>query len=127
MNILETEAKVFTHHLVGQDASPQVIQIYKAAMASSKPDATAAKLLHFMVRHPFSIGFIDAGLVFHDSTSEARRHLYVLLAILEASTEYGDQFLPKNRNPFYIFIICYSGLRAAIKAVFGLILVKVMA
>lgn len=124
MDILEKEARIFTRYLVGRDVSSQAIRLYKVAMGNSKPDSVDKKLLRFMARHPSSIGFIDAGLVFHHSYSEARRRLYVMLAILEASTEYYDLFLPKKRSPFYIFVIFYSCIRAITKAGLGLLLVK---
>lgn len=127
MDILEKEARLFTRYLIHRDANPQAIRLYKATMSNSKPDNTDKKLLNFMVSHPSSIGFIDAGLVFHNSSSEARRRLYVMFAILEASSEYYDFFLPKKRSPFYILVIFYSGVRAIIKAGLGLIFVKVIA
>ncbi len=127
MNILELEASLFTRYLIGRDISPQASRLYITAVGSSKPNTADKKLLDFMVKHPRSIGLIDAGLVIHNSTSEARRRLYVMLAILEASTENHDLFLPTKRNPFYIFAVGLSGLRAVVKAVLGLLLVKVIA
>lgn len=127
MDILEKEAQIFTRYLIGAEANPQAIQLYAAAMSTSKPDSTDKRLLNFMVAHPGSIGLIDAGLVFHNAASEARRRLYVMFAILEASSEYYDCFLPKKRSPVYIFVIFYAGIRAIIKAGLGLLLVKVIA
>jgi hypothetical protein len=124
MDIVEKEARIFTNYLVGRDASSQAIQLYKIAMNDSKPDDTDKKLLRFMLKHPSTIGLIDAGLVFHNSNSEARRRLYVMQAILEASTLHHDLFLPKKRSPLYMFVIFYSGMRAVIKAGLGLLLVK---
>jgi hypothetical protein len=124
---LEKEARLFARYLIHKDASPQAIRLYQGAMHDSKPGSTDRKLLNFMVSHPRSIGLIDAGLVFSDSYSEARRRLYVMFAILEASPEYADYFLPKKRNPFYIVVIGYAGIRAIIKAALGLALVKVIA
>jgi hypothetical protein len=127
MDILANEARLFTRYLIHRDANPQAIRLYEAAMSDSKLDNTDKKLLNFMVSHPGSIGFVDAGLVFHNSTSEARRRLYVMFAIIEASPEYYDFFLPKKRSPFYILVIVYSGIRAIIKAGLGLLLVKAIA
>lgn len=124
MDILEKEARLFTHYLIGMDANPLVIRLYKAAMSGSKPDNADRKLLNFMRTHPSSIGFIDAGLAFHNSSSEARRRLYVMLAILETSPEYYDLFFAKKRSPFYILAIFYSGARAILKAGLGLLLVR---
>jgi hypothetical protein len=124
---LEKEARLFARYLIRSDASPQAIRLYQAAMRDSRPSSADRKLLDFMVSHPCSIGLIDAGLVFRDAYSEARRRLYVMFAILEASPEYYDYFLPKKRSPFYLFFIGYAGVRAVIKAVLGLALVKVIA
>ena len=126
MDILETEARIFTRYLVRRGASAQAVRLYKTAVSGSKPDKADEKLLNFMRTHPSSIGFIDAGLVFHDPSSEARRRLYVMLAILEASPENHDLFLPKKRSSFYLFIIFFSGGRAILRAACGLLLVKVI-
>ncbi len=126
MDRLEKEANIFSRYLIGRDAGSLAVEVYKTTMATSKPNTTDRKLLNYMVSHPHSIGFIDAGLVFHNSTSEARRRLYVMLAILEASPEHCDLFLPQKRSPFYIFVIYFAGIRAVIKAIFGLLLVKVV-
>src|SRR5665213_1276727 len=105
MNTLETEARIFTRYLIHKEANAQAIQLYEVAMNNSKPNSTDKKLLNFMVSHPKSIGLIDAGLVFHNASSEARRRLYVMLAIVEASSEYYDLFLAKKRSPLYIAVI----------------------
>jgi len=127
MDSLESEAQLFAHYLIGRLANSQTVRLYEAAMADSKPDKTDKKLLNFMMSHPWSIGLIDAGLVFHNSASEARRRLYVMFAILEASPEYYDLFLPAKQSPLYIFVIFYSGVRAVVKAGLGIVLVKVIA
>jgi hypothetical protein len=127
LDILEQEARLFTRYLIHRDVDPQAIRLYRAAMADSKPDKADKKLLDFMVSHPWSIGLIDAGLVFHNSASEARRRLYVMFAILEASPEYYDLFLPAKRSSLYIFVIFYASIRAVIKAAVGLLLVKAIA
>jgi hypothetical protein len=127
MDSLESEAQLFAHYLVGQPANSQAVRLYETAMTGSRPNSTDRKLLDFMSSHPRSIGLVDAGLVFHDSASEARRRLYVMFAILEASPDYYEHFLPKRRSPFYILVIGYTGARAIIKAVLGILLVKVIA
>jgi hypothetical protein len=124
MDVLEEEARIFTHYLIGKQADSQAIELYKVAVGSSELSIADQKLLHFMLSHPKSIGLIDAGLVFHNSASEARRRLYIMLAILEANADYYDSFLSKDRNPFYVVVIAYSCARAVIKAALGILLVK---
>ena len=126
MTDIQEEAKIFANYLVRREASPQALRLYENAIGKSKPNKTDQKLLNFMYNHPNSIGFIDAGLIITNPESEARRRLYVMLAILEASPEHADLFLPKKRNPFYILTFIYSGIRAVVKAVLGFILVKVV-
>jgi hypothetical protein len=126
MQATEKEARTFAHYLVRKQPSAQAIRLYQTAMQTSKPDDADQKLLLFVVSHPSSIGLIDAGLVFHRPSSEVRRRLYVMLAILEASPDHSDLFIPKRHSPLYIFVIMYTGMRAAIKAGLGLVLVKVV-
>jgi hypothetical protein len=127
MNNLTQEARIFAQYLLHREPSPGAIRLYISAMEGSQPSASDQKLLDFMTKHPRLIGLIDAGLIFHNSTSEARRRLYLMLAILEAQPENTDMFLPTKRSPFYFTFIVFAGARAAIKATLGLLLVKVVA
>jgi hypothetical protein len=127
MDTLEEQARIFTRYLIRRDVTSQAIQLYKSAVSDSKLNEVDKKLLSFMTAHPRSIGFIDAGLVFHNASSEARRRLYVMLAILEASIDNHDLFLPKNRSPLYVLVVFYSGTRAMIKTAVGLLLVRAVA
>jgi hypothetical protein len=127
MDTFEKEARLFTRYLIHRDAGPQAIRLYEDAVRSSQPDEADRRLLNFMTAHPGSIGLIDAGLVFHDASSEVRRRLYIMLAILEASPEQSDLFLAQKRSPWYVFAIGYFGVRAVAKAGLGLLLVKALA
>ena len=127
MDALEKEATLFSSYLVSREASPQAVRLYANAMNNSEPSDSDKKILHFMTKHKSSIGFIDAGLVITNPTSEVRRRLYVMTAILEASTEHQDLFLPKKRSPWYVFAVMYTGIRAVMKAIFGILLLKVVA
>ena len=126
MDVFENEAQLFAHYLIARPANSQTVRLYES-MANYKLDATDQKLLDYMRAHPWSIGLIDAGLVFYKPLSGARRRLYVMFAILEASPDYYDCFLPKRRGPSYILVIGYSGIRAVTKAVLGILLVRVIA
>lgn len=124
----ELEAQIFTKYLVKKPATPAVIVLYKQAVRNgdiiSKNDR---KLLTFMVQHPRLVSLVDAGLVLYRPQSEARRRAYLMLAILEASPDYYDDFLPKQRSFIYPLFIGYSGLRAVAKSLFGVVLVRVVA
>jgi hypothetical protein len=127
MDIVEKEARIFARYLIHREATAQSINLYRTAIKLSKPSSSDKKLLKIMVAYPATIGFIDAGLVFINPTSEARRRLYFMFAILEASPDYVDLFLPKKRGPLYFLVVCAIGFRAVVKAGVGFLLVKVLA
>jgi hypothetical protein len=118
------EAQIFARYLIKRQPTSGVIKLYERGVSQNKPGASDEKLLAFLRRHPRLTGLVDAGLVFYRPHSEVRRRIYVMLAILESSPEYHDSFLPAKRSPFYLFFVAYSGLRAIIKSLCGLVLVK---
>jgi hypothetical protein len=77
-----------------------------------------------MGRHRWSIGFVDAGLAVSRPDSVVRTRLLVLSAILEASPELADMFLPTPKPAIYAAYAALVGLRAALKAAIGLVLVR---
>jgi len=84
------------------------------------------KLLQFILRNNWSIGLVDSGLALLNPTSEIRRRIYVLYAILESMPEYHSRFLPKQRSPFYLFTIAFAGIRAVTKGIVGSLLIKII-
>jgi len=126
MKQAEKEAIIFTKYLVDGEASEQAIELYKNVISKGKPGEADKKLIKYMLKHPISIGYIDSGLALINPTSEARKRLYIMLAILEASVDYHHLFLAKKRSPIYIIMILYTGLRAVAKALIGMLLVKVV-
>ena len=83
-----------------------------------------ANLLKFALERPWAISYIDAGLAVLNPDSELRRRLFIMFAILESMPDYYDYFLPKRRSFWYAFYVFFSGLRAALKATVGVVLVK---
>lgn len=125
---VESEARLFARYLVRRDAGPEVIKLYGRAVGPRRDlNPRDRKLLDFMLRHPHSIGLIDAGLILGDPYSEVRRRLYIMFAILEASPDYADCFLTRDRSWAYILFVGYSGVRGIIKTLLGSIFVKVIA
>jgi hypothetical protein len=122
---IELEAKLFTNYLIKMRANQTTLSLYKEAIGNGKLNKNDQKLLNFILKYPMSIGAIDAALVFYNPYSEIRRRLYIILAILEASPDYYDAFLPKKRNSLYIIFVLYSCVRALIKIPFGLFIIKV--
>lgn len=123
MSSLEREAQLFAQYLVGRSANSETVQLYES-LANYKLDNADQKLLDYMRAHPWSIGLIDAGLVFYKPLSGARRHLYLMLAILESNKEYADLFLAKQRGRLYLLVVTGVGIRAIVRAILGIVLIK---
>lgn len=122
------QAQIFTHYLIRKKAHPAVLKLYarsfKNTTTLSKHDL---RLLAIMQKYPLSIGFIDAGLAISNPHSEARRRIYVMLAILEASPLYHNEFLPKKRSRLYALYIFYVGAISLARGLLGVVIVKVIA
>lgn len=122
------QAKLFGVYLVGEQPSELVSTRYEDALRYSniavKPQDKA--LLAFIMKHPWVLRFVDAGLALIRPYSEVRRRLYVMFAVLESTPEYADFFFSQKRRRLYIFTVIYSGVKATLKTVFGMLLVKVI-
>jgi len=120
------EAEIFCHYLTGMAANQAVQAQYSRALASQdhRLSARDQKLLRLCVRTPWLVGFIDGGLAIDEPSSELRRRLYVMFAILESQPQYAACFLPRQRSGLYIIVILAVGLRAAMQGGLGFALVK---
>jgi len=120
-----TEARLFSRYLIGREANKQVLGLYRDALQETgHMDRLDQALLRFALKHPLSIGYLDAGLIFYKPHSELRHRLYLMLAILEAQAEYSALFLPKRRTFLYIAFLVWCGIRSVFKAAVGSILVR---
>lgn len=127
-NELEKEAALFGRYLLKESPNKEAVKLYVNAMRFNPGDASSrdTKLLAFAMRHPWAISLIDGGLVFTDGNSEFRRRLYVMVSVLETNVEYADTFLPKARSLWYVLVVGFSGVRGALRALLGLMLIKVV-
>jgi hypothetical protein len=127
--------KVFTDHIqaarfgkyyLGHEPNEMAIDLYVRAMAANpeKPTPTDERLMDFVFAHPWSLGFIDAGLALFRPHAELRRRLFIMFALLESIPEYTDYFLPEERSGLYIFVVMWCGIRAACRAACGALLIK---
>ena len=127
-NELEREARIITNYLVGKPCTEELVQRYVEANLK-QPIYIAPeeeKLWRKAVRGPYWMAFIDSGLAFVRPKSQIRRKIFVMLAILEASVEYCDDFLPRARNKVQVFfLLVFEGVKAAFFALIGLIIIKV--
>jgi hypothetical protein len=122
------QAEVFGSYLLGQPPSAAATKLYVQAMTANPGNQSARdiKLLAFVARHRWSLGFIDAGLAFVRPGAEVRRRLYVMFAILECMPEYHKLFLPQARSRWYLFVVMRAGLKGVINALIGSLFIKVL-
>jgi hypothetical protein len=129
MGTLRQEAGLFGHYLIGKAPTEAAAELYVRAMEnfSGTVSRRDERLLGIVRRRPWLLGLVDAGLCWTDGASDVRRRLYVMLSILETAPEFHDDFLPKQRDGWYLLVIGWTGVRAVLRGVAGLVLVKVLA
>ena len=81
-------------------------------------------LWNSMLKSKWKMACIDAGLAFIDPNNNARRKLFTMLAILEASPNYTKYFLSRNFSFFYIFKVGLVGMRAVCRSMIGVLIVN---
>jgi hypothetical protein len=120
------EALVFGRYLLQRQPDNCSLALYEQAVAKLSLVLTPEdeQLLQFMLRRPWSIGLIDAGLALLNPHSQVRRKIFVMLAILETQPQYAHLFLPQARGFSYFLSILWIGFRASGKAALGILLVK---
>jgi hypothetical protein len=77
-----------------------------------------------MMKSKMKMAFIDAGLAFKHPNNNARRKIFTMLAILEASPDYTSYFLSRNFSGIYFFKVGLVGIRAAFRAVIGVVIIN---
>jgi hypothetical protein len=81
-------------------------------------------LWNSMLKSKWKMACIDAGLAFKDPNNIARRKLFTMLAILEASPNYTKCFFSRKFSFFYLFIVGFAGIRAIVRAMIGVLIVN---
>ncbi|MBI4137796.1 MAG: hypothetical protein HY472_00920 [Candidatus Sungbacteria bacterium] len=121
------EAGVLGRYVVGADPSDQEIMLYeKAARTLGKPmDRRTRFFWESALRHPWLLGFVDAGLAFYDPRSALRHRIYIMLAILEASPRNAEFFIRSARREG-LFLIFLIGLRALGRSIVGALIVLLL-
>lgn len=124
----EQEADFFGKYIIKKSPNEYVKQQYVKALqnSASQIQISDKKIAEFLYRNQWSLGCIDSGLALLTPHSEIRKRIYIIFALLESSPEYVDYFLPKKRNLFYLFILFFVGVRAIVKSLIGVLLIKII-
>lgn len=123
---LDLQATIFSRYLVNKLPNKLSRSLYQKLVSDDSLIVSDRdlKLLHFVEHNPWSIGLVEAGLVFVRPESALRQRLYIMLAILESMPEYHKDFLPKEASYLYLINVVWYGLRGFVKAIMGIILIK---
>ena len=122
---LRREAVVFARYLIAAVPSEALVDRYVRAndkvLREPSPTAGDAAVLAFVHRHPWSLGWLDAGTAFMRSAPLLRRKLIAMMAILEATPEYVADTAPVEDAglPQLVWRLGTAGARAAVKLVGG--------
>jgi hypothetical protein len=96
---LEAEARIFARYLIGTDPAPQHIARYLDAENRLSPDCNDLDPAgSFVRRHPWAIGPLDSASALLRPDSRFRAGMLRMAAILEASPQFADRFLPECRS-----------------------------
>jgi hypothetical protein len=122
------EAERFGRYLAGRPIEPHLVDRYVAAMEQLRPTIGARdrRRIRLALAHPRLIGFVDGGLALRDPHSVLRWKLVAMSAILEATPDYADAYLPRHRLPRYAVYAAFVGLRAAVRSAIGIVLVSLL-
>ena len=105
---------------------PELIERYVGAIRARSDVVSPSdrRLLRRVAAHPFLLGFVDGGLALRRPTSEVRRRLFVMAAVLETNPRDADRYLPVRRSPLYLVLAGVIAYRAALRAAIGSVLVE---
>lgn len=126
--VLRREASVFGRYLIRRSPDEPAVTLYVNAVKARARAMSERerKRLAFIRRHPWALGFVDAGLTLVDSESELRHRIYIMFSILESSPRYYDRFLPKRRGWWYSIAFGATIIIGVTRMIIGTILVKVI-
>jgi hypothetical protein len=123
---LKAEARLFARYLLGRTPPQELLDRYVEAshvLFDAPPDPADAALRRFVRRHPWSTGFLDAAAALLRPAGQFRGRLLVMVAILETSPLYAEEFLPRPSSAALLPLrLAAAGTRAVARALVGLLL-----
>lgn len=121
------QADILTNYLVHRPATNKVKELYELTVSKAPSSSKfETKVLHFAFKYPVLMGSLDSALALVSGEAELRRQIYYMFAILEATPEYADDFLPKKQNKYYVIYLIWVGIKATGQIIIGLPLLKLL-
>jgi hypothetical protein len=125
---LAREAERLGRYLVGRPPAPALVARYARAVATLDlaiaPDE--ARGWRLAARVPGALRLIDGGLALTKPDGTVRRRVHMMLAILEASPDHCDAFLPVAAGARDWLLVGLAAIRASIAGALGLVLVRLL-
>jgi NADH dehydrogenase len=122
------EASLISRYLLRITPSSELQYRYAEAIQRLKItlDRDEDRLWRIVKRYPKTLHMIDGALAFLKPQGGIRRRIYTMLAILEASSEHCERFLPKPCSSFQMIRIIGIGLRAGLITLLGLLFIQML-
>lgn len=114
-------------YLLGKTPSPELQARYAEALRTiegARPARSAA--LETVRAKPWTLPYLDAACGFFRPDDPLRKRLLLAAAILEATPDHADDFLPRRHSrAMLLALLAWNGLRAALKLAVGVVLLRV--
>ena len=122
----DNEPDRLSNYLVGRTCTPEIKEGFADAVAKLDIQFTPKqeKLYKSMMGSTFTLRAIDGGLAFVNPHSVIRKRIFIMLCLLEASTENTDKFLPVKRNWLHFFYIGLLTAYGFFTALIGILIIK---
>ena len=121
------EAERFARYLIGEPPRLEEIERYRRAVElreAAPRTERDRRLLECMIRRPWTIGPLDAGLALTDPESPVRFRLCLMLAVLEASPAHCRRFLPAPYPQAALLGLALRMAGAAARSALGIAMVR---
>jgi len=113
--------------MIGEPPAPAEVERYRRAVEirdAAPRTERDRRLLECMIRRPWTIGPLDAGLALVDPESPVRFRLCLMLAVLEASPAHCRRFLPAPYPKAALLGLALRMAVAAARSVLGIAMVR---
>ena len=120
---LAHECRVITRYLLGQEPPQDLIQRYIEAnsiLFTGETSRSDLAVVAFVQRNPWSLPFIDAASALFRPNSLLRNKILVMIAILEATPQFADVFIPEPFSiPQFVWRMAGYGISSMAKFLIG--------
>ena len=127
ITIADREAQILSKYLVGKECSVEMAERYADAVNKLNAwlSTSEQSIWDKMLANSIYLKMVDSGLAITNPQSALRKRIFIMLAILEASRDFAESFLPQKRSIFYLIPLGFRAGLSALYLVFGTLFVKV--